>query len=159
MSDSPLSDAMKRFSAATTMIRGDLGYGRKAKPEKGALAQMAQFGPVDTHFYDDATGETTIKTVHYIKPILDQNRADRLSGRDGYSPSRELRHVARIPEGVVAQFYAQGINLLQEEGWEYVKALLDSNEYSELRTVEGKLGGKPIRTHFIQASSNSGETD
>lgn len=143
-----LSDRLKAFSVGTTMMRGDLGHGKKAKTKKGALAKMAEYGPVDTHFYDQTTGETTIQTVHDVTAILEDNKRQRLDDHDGYSPSRELRKVATIPAGVVAQLFAAGINVYSEEGWEYVKALLDTKDYEALRTSDGKIGAAPIRTHF-----------
>ena len=51
-----ISDKLLERALATTMMRGDLGHGRKAKPMQGALARMAEFGPVDTHFYDEVSG-------------------------------------------------------------------------------------------------------
>lgn len=126
------------------MLRGN---GKKSKP-RGALAEMAKFDPVDIHHYDDVNETSTIETVHDVTAILEDNREQRLSGHDGYSPSRELRKVASIPLGAVNQLYRMGIDVMKDEDWPKVAALLDSSEYEAWRTANGVISSKPYRTHF-----------
>lgn len=77
-------------------------------------------------------------------PIIERNKAE-ANHNDGYSESREIRRVARIP-------YIVGLKWLNEEGWWFMDAgkdpdvakklaaKLNSNEYLYLRTAEGQVG-------------------
>lgn len=137
----------------TDMVRGNLGYGRKATPLKGALAQMAQFGPVDTHFYDPVTDETTVQTVHECSAILEDNKDQRLSGHDGYSPSRELKKVASIPMGAVHELYQKGIDIFDENDWPQIARMLDSNEWEQFRTSHGVISKRKVQSIFVPCSA------
>jgi hypothetical protein len=144
-----LTEQLREMSAPT-MVRGDAGFGRK--PKRGFLKRLAeQVGPVDIHHHDQVTGETTIETLYEYGKILEANKRDLLSDHDGYSPSRDLRHVARIPIGIVNEFYRKGLNIYDRDDWEIIKALLDSSEWSALRTSEGTLSKKPRREYIVPA--------
>ena len=56
-------------------------------------------------------------------------------GNKGYSPSREFRRVASIPPVVVVHWLNHGIDVFNEDDWPKIAAMLDSNEYSCLRTA------------------------
>jgi len=146
-----MDDLEKRFNdlSESPIFRGDRGYGRKTSSRSVASAVA---GPVSIHHYNDSDQKTTIETVEDCTTILKANQADMNSGHDGYSQSRDLKHVARIPASVVDQFYRQGIDLTTDEGWQYVKALLDDPEYSKFRSHGGKLSSKP-RREFVTAKT------
>lgn len=94
---------------------------------------------IDWYMHDD--GETTrYEAVSPTEAILDRNKAE-LTHNDGYSPSREMRRVARIP-------YIVGLQWLNDEGWWFedpanankLADKLNSSEWAHLRTAEGHLG-------------------
>lgn len=137
----------RRNSQVTDMLRGDLGFGRKQK--KSTLDYLSQWGPVDTHHYDDATGQTIIKNTHNVTAILENNRNRRLSGEDGYTPSRTWRRAASIPLGDYMRLKKQGIDLFDRNDWPKVLAMLDSHRGLKYRTAPGKLSHKALREHFV----------
>ncbi len=144
-----ISEEMRGLSEATTMLRGDLGFGKTAKTKKGALAQMAQFGPVSTHFYDPVSETRTVQTIHDCQAILDDNARQLNSGHDGFSPSRELKKVASIPLGAVEELYAKGIDIMKDEDWPKISSMLDSREWEKFRTSHGIISKRPYRTVFV----------
>jgi hypothetical protein len=127
------------------LIRGNQGYGRK--PSKRGLAAIAEYRPVHIHHYDEAEDVTTIETIHNVQPIFDNNREQLLSGHDGYSPDRTMRKVASIPEGIVAILFKMGINIMDDNDWPKVAALLDDPDWAHLRTAPGKISRKPVRDY------------
>lgn len=129
-----------------SMVRGNQGFGRK--PSRGALAQMAAYEPVDIHHYDDATGETTIETIHDPNPVIDANVAFQNSGHDGFTPSRDFKHVARIPNGEVVKLFAMGLNPYRNEDWPRIAAMLDSPDWKKWRTGGGKISRRPFREYL-----------
>ncbi len=67
---------------------------------------------LSTFHHDEMTGQSVIQSTVDVAPILEENK--RLQNlNDGYSPSRELRRVASIPNVVYSQWCAEdGISLL-----------------------------------------------
>lgn len=51
----------------------------------------------------EGTGDSAIETREDVQPVLDANRAAQAAG-SGYSPSREMRHVARVPAVLWAEW-------------------------------------------------------
>lgn len=92
------------------------------------------------HFWTDENGGAVVSTQE-IGAALDRNKAMR-AHNDGYSPSREFRRVAHIPE-VVRQ------HIINTEGWdpyrpdlypEKMARLLNDSDYAHLRTADGRIG-------------------
>ena len=85
-------------------------------------------------------GGVDIKMVADVQPVLDANKAMR-NHNDGYSPSRELRRVAHIPNWLRLKW-------INEEGWDYqdpqyadrLARKLNDSDWSDLRTADGRLG-------------------
>jgi hypothetical protein len=75
-----------------------------------------------------------------VGPILDANKEDQ-SFATGYSPSRDLKHVARIPL-VVAEHWLNkyGVNVLNPNHKAAVRKLLNDHDWLFLRTGGGWLG-------------------
>ena len=87
----------------------------------------------------DGNGGIEIRTSGDSEAVLDWNKAAK-THNDGYSGSRELRRVARIPTIVAMKW-------LEEEGWWFadpqnadrlLKKLSDP-DWAHLRTAEGRL--------------------
>lgn len=73
------------------------------------------------------------------EPFLEHNKKLQ-THNDGYSPSREVRHVASVPMGVVLMWQQKhGIDVFNPNHADAVKRLLNDPEYRWLRTSEGKL--------------------
>lgn len=96
------------------------------------------------HWMVEDGRDTRFLSTQDTTEILERNKAE-YTHNDGYSASRELRRVARIP-------YIVGLKWLNEEGWWFMDAgkdpdvavklaqKLNSNEYEYLRTAEGRVG-------------------
>lgn len=88
----------------------------------------------------DGNGGVEVRMSSDVGALLDQNR-EMQAHNDGYSPTRELRRVARIP----ALLRLKWIN---EEGWDCLDAncqdklarKLNDPDYAYLRTAPGRLG-------------------
>jgi hypothetical protein len=97
--------------------------------------------------YDETTDSLIIRAVQDVEPILENNK--RLYNEsDGYSPSREWRRAASIPDVIVLDWWKHGINILSDEHWPLIASLLDRPEYRDLRTAPGRLSRRPWREHF-----------
>ena len=89
--------------------------------------------------FDDAEERLVIQTIQDEKPIVDANKRMFNAG-DGSSPSRELQHVARIPNALVEKWLREeGINIFNKNHWPAVIRKLNSSEYLWLRTSAGRL--------------------
>jgi hypothetical protein len=76
-------------------------------------------------------------------PVLDANKAYALEHGDGYSASRQMQHVARIPPIVYYKWlFEEGIDCLNPDHKAAVRKKLNSNEYAYLRTGGGNLGAR-----------------
>lgn|GEM_PF-937839 len=106
------------------------------------LLAGADFEGDVVHFAeDDGAGGLLIHSVQDVAPILERNKA-MANHNDGYSPSRELRRVAFIPNIVRLKW-------LNEEGWdawrpdlygERLAAKLNDPDWRFLRTAPGRVG-------------------
>lgn len=84
-------------------------------------------------------GSIREESVFDSQEILDENVA-MANHNDGYSPTREMRRVARIP-------WALRNKWLNEEGWDAwhpqyqdkLKKVLNDSEWSKLRTAPGNI--------------------
>ena len=133
-----------------SLIRRDLGYGRRIK--QWVIDRLARQRPIEVH-KTQASGDVEIDLYHDPKPILAANRALRLrDGFDGYTPSRDLRWVARIPNGAVAKLIRMGINPYRKEGFEKLLAILDDPAYEQFRVSTGTLTRRAIRQFFVPRS-------
>lgn len=94
---------------------------------------------VSTRVHAGADGTLTFERVQDCDPILDANKALQNDG-DGYSPSRELRRVASIPNVVIEKWLnEEGINFFNPDHWSAIRRKLNSNEYLWLRTAPGRV--------------------
>lgn len=99
----------------------------------------AHGGMVEILHEDPAGGGFAIESRADVTAVLERNRALRAAG-DGYSPSRELRHVASIPPVVQLVWIERyGADPLAPGNEALLRRLLNSSEWSHLRTSEGRL--------------------
>lgn len=86
----------------------------------------------------DGKGFTfAIKRTSEVGSVLDQNQKVR-NNHDGYSPTRNMRRVAAIPNGIIHEWIQKyGVDPTAKGNEKLLWRLLDSNEYQHLRT-DGK---------------------
>lgn len=104
------------------------------------LIGAAFAGDVAHGWRDNGDGTSTIVSTQDVAPVLERNKA--MAGHnDGWSPSRELRRAAFIPN-IVRQKW------LQEEGWdafrpdlygEQLRRKLNDPDWRYLRTAEWRM--------------------
>lgn len=96
-------------------------------------------GLTETLHFDDATNTFTIKREDDVEPVIDANKRAQNDG-DGFSPSRELRHVARIPHVVYQEWCrVHGVDVLKVEHRGLLKRLLNDPDNDFLRTGTGDV--------------------
>jgi hypothetical protein len=97
-------------------------------------------GDVSHWWRDEGDGRSTIVSVQDVTPVLERNKA-MATHNDGYSPSRELRRAAFIPN-IIRQKW------LNEEGWdayrpdlygEQLRRKLNDPDWRFLRTAEWRM--------------------
>lgn len=94
---------------------------------------------IEHYMIEDENG-TSFEAVAPTDPIIEQNKAMR-NHNDGYSPSREFRRVAIIPEILIQKWR-------NEEGWDVynpdhadkLAQKLNDPDYAFLRTADGHIG-------------------
>jgi hypothetical protein len=97
-------------------------------------------GLAEYHRLDSETGRTVIEYVQDVEPILERNKV--LSSLDdrGWSPSREWRRGASIPDIIILKWRREyGIDVFNRNHWPAVKRLLNDPEWRYLRTAPGRL--------------------
>ena len=99
-------------------------------------------GVTTTFHYDEDGDKSIIETTQDVEPILEANKAMQADG-DGYTPSRDLKHIASIPLVIVQKWMEEdGVNFLalgKPEKRAYLRRKLNDPEYLYLRTSPGKL--------------------
>lgn len=95
-------------------------------------AVVRDFVPIDDETF-------VLTAVQDVGPILDANKEDQ-SFSTGYTPSRDLKHVARIPL-VVAELWLSkyGVDVLNPDHKAAVRKLLNDRDWLFLRTSSGRL--------------------
>jgi len=97
-------------------------------------------GLAEYHHYDVATDRTIIETVQDVAPILESNKTLQKHDDQGWSPSRDLRRAATIPDIIVLKWRNEyGIDVFDRNHWPAVKRLLNDPEWRYLRTAPGTL--------------------
>lgn len=93
-------------------------------------------------WHDNEDGTYTIKSEQVVETqILERNKA-MFNHNDGYTPSRDMQRVASIPQAVIEEYAARGINLFHPAHEPELRALLNNSDYRFLRTAPGFVGKK-----------------
>lgn len=104
------------------------------------ILEVHEDGGIEALHTDDATGAFTIQFRADVEPVIEANKSRQLDGTGGWSPSREWRHVARIPLWVVMEWKARfGADPTAKGNDALLKRLLNDPEWKWLRTSEGRL--------------------
>lgn len=76
-------------------------------------------GLVEVFHYDDATGGFTVEMREDVGALLDANKRRQNNGTGGYTPSREMQLVARIPAIFVVRLKRErGIDVCDPNVWD-----------------------------------------
>ena len=92
---------------------------------------------VETGFWVE-DGKIIIRKTQDVEPIFDNNKRLMNDG-DGYSPSRDMRRVAIIPNVIIEQWIREGVNIFDPNHKDAIRRKLNSSEYAHLRTAPGQL--------------------
>lgn len=116
--------------------------------ETRPFGDLGVLGMIERYHYDHADGRMVTSLVQDVEPILNENkRLQNDPNHDGYTPSRDLRHVAQIPMVVIEQWLKEGIDYANAADWPKIAAKLDDPEYAYLRTGGGRVSSRPVRVH------------
>ena len=97
-------------------------------------------GLAEYHHYDATTDTTVIETVQDVAPVLERNKALQNADDGGWSPTRDLRRAATIPDIIILKWRnEEGIDVFDPNHWPAVKRKLNSSEYRWLRTAPGTI--------------------
>lgn len=93
------------------------------------------------HDYDDQTDTTYIETVQDVAPFLRKNRALRNEPEHRKKGMKaDMLHAATIPIGVQYKWIQKyGVNIYDQNHQSAVKKLLNSPDWSYLRTTTGRI--------------------
>lgn len=100
---------------------------------------LARDPGLDTKFHDLGDGHYALEHTADCAALIEHNQA-LANNADGYSPSRELRHVATIPAIIQLRWRElYGVEVWNRNHWPAVKRLLNDPDWRWLRTAHGKL--------------------
>jgi hypothetical protein len=99
-------------------------------------------GVEDSVSFDD--GKLVFKrSCADVEPVIEKNKALQTAGNNGYTPSRDLQHVANVPFGLVEIWRQQyGVDPLARENRTLLARLLNDSELRHLRVGGGTLDFK-----------------
>jgi hypothetical protein len=107
--------------------------------DRAAQALGAESGAMQEFYFDESSDLLVSRLVQDVEPFIERNKRLQNDGTDGYTPSREMRRVASIPNIVVHQWQQEGIDIFDRNDWPKVRARLNSREWSFLRTAPGRV--------------------
>ncbi len=101
-----------------------------------------------TFFENEGGGivsKTTVKDrlvveerIQDVEPVLERNKA-LLTHDDGYSPSRDMKRIATVPNIVIEQWLKEGVNVFDPNCEAEVMRRLNSSDWAHLRTSGGTI--------------------
>lgn len=83
-----------------------------------------------------------VEQTQDVEPIIKVNHETMMAngvGRTSFWQGREWVKVAEIPNVLIDQWHAQGINFYDANDWPIIRKLLNDSEWSKLRTAPGRL--------------------
>lgn len=101
------------------------------------LTPSHEGGPC-TIYVPDQDGVFHLHRVQDVEPILEDNKRRQNDG-DGYSPSRDLRYVAHIPNIFIEAWMKEGLSIFDENCWPAIRRRLNDPDWRFLRTSPGRI--------------------
>jgi hypothetical protein len=96
-------------------------------------------GITETLHFQDGDGTASLYREQDAEPILDANKRAQADGV-GWSPSRELRHVARIPTLIYHEWCkVHGVDVLHPAHRDLLRRLLNDPDNRWLRVDGGRF--------------------
>ena len=96
-------------------------------------------GLLTRFLYDETEERVVVQRRQDVEPILEHNKALANADDRGWSPSREWRRVATIPNVVVEQWMREGINVYDPNDEKKVVERLNDPAWRYLRTAPGRV--------------------
>ena len=95
---------------------------------------------VTTWFEGDGAGGFRLHYEADVEDVLEANKAAYVDGTNGYTATREFKHVAEIPMSLILKWKVEeGIDVFDKNDWSKVKQRLNSNEWLYLRAAPGRI--------------------
>lgn len=105
---------------------------------KRYLGHDPSAGMDEVFHFDQSNGDFAVETSQDVEPILDRNKRLR-NDTDGYTPSRDMKHIATIPNVVIELWLNRyGVNVFRKDHDSAVRRLLNDPEWRNLRTSPGR---------------------
>lgn len=105
--------------------------------ERLLISERHGTGGVRVTYEECPDGTTVIRTIGTTMPIIEDNKARQTDGTRGYTPCKDWRRAAHIPNIIAhAWLHNYGVNLYDPDHAPAVERLLNSNEWRHLRTAE-----------------------
>ena len=97
-------------------------------------------GGVDNFIYDEANDASIIQSSYDLTDILENNKKLYNDTNNGWSLSREMKHVAEIPLAIAEKWLIEdGIDIMKKDHWGAIRRKLNDPEYRYLRTSSGRV--------------------
>lgn len=94
-------------------------------------------GVMESFHYDNSADNFIIETVADVGPVIENNKRLQNEG-DGYSPSREWRRIAAIPNVIAEKWKNElGVDVFNRDHFGKIRQLLNDPDYRFLRTSPG----------------------
>jgi len=107
---------------------------------------LDQHEGLKTHIAFEPNGDFIIKTTQDVEPVVEFNKTRQTDGSNGYGKTRELRHVATVPDNIVYQWIAEaGIEprrwmaMKRRERMMFLRRKLNDPDWRYLKTVSGRV--------------------
>lgn len=98
------------------------------------------YGMDEVFHFDESTGGFAIETRADVEPMLEENKRKQNDGTDGYTPSRDMKHIACIPNVIVEMWRNKlGVDIFNKNHEPAVKRLLNDPDWQYLRTSNGRF--------------------
>ena len=124
----------------------------------GLLGRLESSNNLEQELIEDqAEGKLIVRSFQDVEPILRHNRRLYNLEGGGWSPSREWRRVAQLPDIVTHEWLKKGINVLLLEDWPKVAAMLDHPDWKDVRTAPGRVSSRPPRDYYHERGGQFGK--
>jgi hypothetical protein len=96
---------------------------------------------ITRQWVDHEDGKITITETQDVAPLIEANRLIQ-NNHDGYTKSRDMQFIGRIPANIIKDYADRGINLFHPMHEPELRALLNDPDYRGFRTGLGHIGPK-----------------
>jgi hypothetical protein len=98
------------------------------------------YGMDEVFHFDEGTGDVSIESRADVEPILDNNKRLQNDGTNGFTPSRDMKRIASIPNVIIEMWRNQlGVDLFNKDHEPAIKRLLNDPDWQYLRTSHGRF--------------------